>query len=311
MFSRILSLSTKALAVIAALLAGAAIVGQTYLRSRSLAEIEKDLKAVYDPDGSVVVSAETSVFVVDVVRGRLPQLAVSMDEVDSAQAASAFERFLTPIRFSRVRFDLHGVRFSPTKVLGGANAFEADSGSLVAEVSDSELTNYFQSQGYALTLTVSPEEVSVTTRALGYAGNMLLLSGKARLELTDNALALVPIEVDQRGVERSTALDALEAFAPIPSLAAIRFQSVRLGDRVVSLEAPTRKLFGEETPEAPESQVPGPPGIATTVPSPTAEPTESPRPASPTPRQRSTPKTPSSPTVKLSPSPTKTPTRSP
>ncbi len=272
-----------------------AVTAQALLLPRAKGELEKDLRALYDPKEMTVV-IDSKVFLIDVANAGIRQLTVDLGGVDSARAASAADRFISPIEFSEVRFDLHGVHFDRRKILGGISAFEAERGSLEVRIEEGEFNKYLQSEGYGLTVTVSGAELSSTADVVGDGNRTFQISARARLEITETSLAVIPEVIDQRGVESKSARLALEALVPIPPVAGFRATSVGLEDHQIVLRAPVTKLYAESLQEtapvegagAGETETIEPQIVAPSPPRPTptsTTPTRSPSPTrkSPTP----------------------------
>jgi hypothetical protein len=232
------------LAALLVFLVTSGLTAQAVLLPRARAELEKDLKAMYNPE-KIDISFDSKVFLVDMTTGRLPRLRVDMDMLDSAQAASAADRFITPVKFSRVTFDLTNVHFDRRRVLGGVSAFEAEGGEMTARVSEGEFNRFLHSEGFGVTVTIAPGELSTTAQVVGDHAKSFQISAKSDLEITGTALALEPKSVDQKGVELKSAKLALEAVVPIPPVAGIRATKVELGDRELILTAPAKRLYGE------------------------------------------------------------------
>ncbi len=290
--------------------AASSITAQVVLLPRARAAVEKDLRAIYDP-AELRVSWGSRPFVLDIATSRLPWMRVEMESVDSGQTASAADRFITSVRLSSVGLELSNVHFDRRKVLGGVTAFEAETGEMKAVLDEAELNKFLKAEGYSLTVTIMPGEISATADVLGESNKLLQISAKAALELTGTSIALVPHSIDQKGVEARSARLALEAVVPVPPVAGIRATSIETLQGALVLKAPVTRLYG--VPEEYTPQTEGTPGadhgdvVATpTLPASTASP--SPTRPSPSPTRTSATRSPT-PTARRTQSPT--PTRSP
>ncbi len=272
--------------VIGALLvfvAASSITAQVVLLPRARAAVEKDLRAIYDP-AELRVAWGSRPFVLDIATSRLPSMRVEMKSVDSGQTASAADRFITSVRLSSVSFELSNVHFARRKVLGGISAFEAETGEMKAVLEEGELNKFLEAEGYSVTVTITPGEVSATADVLGEGNKVLQISARASLELTGTSIALVPDSIDQKGVETRSARLALEAVVPVPPVAGIRATSIETAQGALVLRAPVTRLYG--IPEESSSPTEGAPGAdqSAAVATPTVPPgTASPSPTRPSP----------------------------
>jgi len=272
----------------------AGLSAQMLLLPRAKAAVTKDLKALYNPE-ELEVSFGTRAFLADMVSGKLPSLSVRMNHVDTAQAATASDRFISPVNFSEVSFVLSDVHFDRRRVMGGVSAFESERGQVTARLEQSEFNRFLRAEGFAITVTLAPGDVSVAADVSGDGSRTLHLSARALLEISDTMLTLEPKAIDQKGVETSSAKAALSAVLPIPPIAGIRARSVETFDGYMLLSASVNKLYGEEPSQeqppgfqeselsdaSPSQTVPASPK-ETSSPPPTRKPTPS-RTPSPTP----------------------------
>lgn len=220
------------------------LTAQILLLPRARAELERDLRAIYNPE-RVEVSFDSRAFLVALTTATLPRLTVELDTVDSGPAASAADRFITSVQFSRVTFDLARVHFDRRRVLGGVSAFEAEHGEMTARISEAEFNRFLKSEGFGVTVTIGPGEVSATADVVADGARPFKISAKSVLEITGTALALTPGTVDQKGVEIRSARLALEAVVPIPPVAGVRATSIELLEDQIVLRAPVTRLYGE------------------------------------------------------------------
>lgn len=285
------------------------VTAEVLLLPRARAEIEKDLKALYGPE-RLSVSFDSKAFLVEMTTATLSHLGVELETVDSARAASAADRFISPVEFSKVSFDLRRVHFDRRRVLGGVSAFEAEEGEMSAYIDEGEFNRFLKSEGYGITVTIAPGEVSATADVVGDGSRPFKISAVSTVEITGTSLALVPGTIDQKGVEVRSARIALEAVIPIPPVAGIRATSIELLDHQIVLKAPVTKLYGE-VPE-----VPGPEGGGPADSTPTAAPEIAPPPPRsptktatfrPSPRQTAQAGSPSPTRSPLSPTTTRSP----
>jgi hypothetical protein len=288
---RLLAVFGWTLGIIVSLSVGAASVAQFGLQPKVRSEIEKDLRAIYAPEGSTSVKLNSTFFAIDIARGQIESIEAELEGVDTARAATAADRFLAPVLFERVSFFLEHVEFERARVLGGAYSFRARQGVVEAVISERELTRYLQAQGYPVTVTISPAEISETTIARTDTGQLFAISGSARLEISGTMLAFTPVRVDQKGIEVATARKALEMLVPVPSIAGIRPTSVEPAIGGLVLRAPTQAFFGEleDSSGKPLEAEAGRGGAGNTTPvSPDSSPRQAPSPSPSPTRTRTT-----------------------